>query len=157
MVRRSLLRLALVASAVAVPAVSAQAPAPTVSDSGFTASPAVLRVSLYRYADGMQQAVIDDMRMHLVPIWEAYKAAGIILSYSTMTNATASSKDDWQFGIVFTYANYAALDGLGAKTAPITLKHYGTAAARTAANDARNKMRTLVSTNLVNVSTYTRK
>jgi len=157
MIRRHLVRLALIASSIAVPAVSAQAPAPAVSDSGFTPSPALLRVTLYRYADGMQQAVIDDMRMHLIPIWEAYKAAGIILDYSTMTNATASSKDDWQFGVVFTYANYAALDGLGAKQAPITLKHYGSAAARTAANDARAKMRTQVSTNLVNVSRYTRK
>ena len=156
MIRRRLVRLALLASVIALP-LSAQAPAPTVSDSGFTAAPVLLRVSLYRWADGMQQAVADDIRMHLVPLWEAYKAAGIILNYSTMTNATASSKDDWQFGIVLTYANYAALDGLGAKTGPITLKHYGSAAARTAANDARAKLRTLVSTNLVSASSYTRK
>ena len=157
MIRRRLVRLALLASVSALPTLSAQAPAPTVSDSGFTAAPVLLRVSLYRWADGMQQAVVNDMRMHLIPIWEAYKAAGIILNYSTMTNATASSKDDWQFGIVLTYANYAALDGLGAKTGPITLKHYGSAAARTAANDARAKLRTLVSTNLVSASSYTRK
>jgi phage gpG-like protein len=156
MIRRRLVRLALVASIIAVPTLSAQAPA-AVSDSGFTATPALLRVSLYRFADGMQQATLADMRMHLIPIWEAYKAAGIILDYSTMANVTASSKDDWQLGIVFTYANYAALDGLGAKQAPITLKHYGSAAARTAANEARNKLRILVSTNLVNVSRYTRK
>ena len=156
MARRFLLRLALLASVVVVPAVSAQTPV-ALADSGFTATNAIMRVSLYRNADGMQQAVLDDMRRHLIPIWEAYKAAGLVVSYSTMTNATASSKDDWQFGIVLTYRNYAALDSLGAKTAPITLKHYGTAAARTAANEARNKMRILVSTNLINGTTYTRR
>lgn len=156
MVRRTLVRLALLASVVAVPAASAQAPS-TVSDSGFTATPALLRVTLYHYADGMQQAAVADMRTHLIPIWEAYKAAGIILNYSTMTNATASSKDDWQFGIVFTYKNYAALDSLGARQAAITLKHYGSAAARTAANDARAKLRVVVSSNLVNATSYTRK
>jgi hypothetical protein len=154
MVRRSLLRLALLASVVAVPAASAQG---IVADSSFTATNALLRVSLYRFADGMQQAARDDMRMHLIPIWEAYRAAGIIQNYSTMTNATASSKDDWQFGVVFTYKNYAALDSVGPKQAAITLKHYGTAAARTAANDARGKLRILVSTNLVNTRGYTKK
>jgi len=154
MIRRSLVGLALLACLVAVPVVSAQAPA--VSDSGFKATPALLRVSLYRFADGMQQAVLDDMRTHLIPIWEAQRAAGLIVNYSTMTNVTASSKDDWQFGIVLTYKNYAALDSLGAKTAPITLKHYGTAAARTAANDARAKLRTLISTNLVTAQTYSK-
>ena len=156
MARRFLIRLALLASVVVVPTASAQAPV-TLADSGFTATNAVLRVSLYRYADGMQQAVLEDMRRHLIPIWEAYKTAGIIVNYSTMTNATASSKDDWQLGIVLTYANYAALDSLGARMAPITLKHYGTAAARTAANEARAKMRILVSTNLVNATNYSRR
>jgi hypothetical protein len=154
MIRRSLVRLALLASVVVVPAVSAQAPA--VADSGIKATQAILRVSLYRYADGMQQAVIDDMRTHLIPIWEAQRVAGTILNYSTMTNSTASSKDDWQFGVVLTYKNWGAIDSLGARNGPITLKHYGTAAARTAANDARAKMRILVSTNLVTASSYTK-
>ena len=156
MIRRSIVRLAVLASVVVVPAVRAQAPA-AVPDSGITATPALLRVTLYRYADGMQQAAIADMRQHLIPIWEAYRAAGIILNYSTMTNATASSKDDWQFGIVFTYKNYAALDSLGARQAAITLKHYGSAEARTAANEARAKLRVMVSSNLVNASSYSKK
>ena len=155
MVRRSLVRLALLASVVAVPAVSAQGPIG--ADSSFTVTNALLRVSLYRYADGMQQAALTDMRDHLIPIWEAYRAAGIIQNYSTMTNATANSKDDWQFGVVFTYKNYAALDSVGPKQAAITLKHYGTAAARTAANEARAKTRILVSSNLVNTRGYAKK
>lgn len=154
MIRRSLVRLALLASVVAVPVASAQAPA--VSDSGIKATSAIMRVSLYRYADGMQQAVLNDMRTHLIPIWEAQRAAGIIVNYSTMTNTTASSKDDWQFGVVLTYKNWAAIDSLGARNGPITLKHYGSAEARTAANQARAKMRVQVSSNLINASSYSR-
>jgi hypothetical protein len=156
MSRRFLVRLALLASVTAVPTVSAQAPG-ALADSGFTATSAILRVTLWRFADGMQQTALTDMRTHLVPIWEAYKAAGIILDYSTMANTTANSKDDWQLGLVFTYKNFAALDSLGPRQAAITLKHYGSAAARTAANEARAKMRVLVSSNLVNATSYTRK
>src|SRR5688572_33260994 len=117
MIRRSLLGLAL-ASVVAVPAISAQGAA--VADSGIAATGAVMRVSLYRYADGMQQAVLADMRTHLIPTWEAQRAAGILVNYSTMTNASPSSRDDWQFGIALTYKNWAALDSLGPRNAPIT-------------------------------------
>jgi hypothetical protein len=155
MVRRIVAGFALVASIVAVPSASAQAPA-VPADSGIKPHPAIIRVSLYRFADGMQQAAVTDLRTHLIPIWEAEKQAGIILGYSTMANVTASSADDWQLGIVLTYKNFAALDSLGARTNAITLKHYGSEAARTATNDARAKLRKLVSSNLVNVSTYSR-
>ena len=155
MIRRSLLGLAFLSSIVAVPAISAQGAA--VADSGIAATGAVMRVSLYRYADGMQQAVQADMRMHLIPTWEAQRAAGILVNYATMTNASPSSKDDWQFGIALTYKNWAALDSIGAKIAPITLKHYGSAEARTAALQARNRMRVLISSTLINAASYARR
>ena len=75
---------------------------------------------------------------------------------STMANFNPSSRDDWQMGITITYKDYAALDGLGAKTGPITLKHYGSEIARTLAGDARAKLRVLMSSNLINVNTYAR-
>ena len=155
MIRRPLLGLALLASVVAVPAVSAQGAA--VADSGIAATAAVMRVSLYRYADGMQQAVQADLRTHLIPTWEAQRAAGILVNYATMTNASPSSRDDWQFGIALTYKNWAALDSIGAKIAPITLKHYGSAEARTAALEARNRMRVLISSTLINATSYARR
>jgi len=157
MVRRSLVGLALVASVIAVSSASAQAAgAPAVADSGIKATNIIMRVSLYRFAEGMQQAAIADVRTHLIPIWEAEKQAGIIIGYSTMANFNPSSRDDWQLGITLSYKNNAALDSLGARTAPITLKHYGSAAARTAAGDARAKLRVLMSSNQIGVATYGR-
>lgn len=157
MVRRTLIGLALVASAVAAPSASAQvAGAPAVADSGIKATSVIMRVSLYRFAEGMQAAALADLRTHLIPVWEAQKAAGIIVGYSTMANFNPSSRDDWQLGITLSYKNYAALDSLGARTGPITLKHYGSDAARTAAADARAKLRVLMSSQLVSLATYNR-
>ena len=157
MIRHSLVGLALFASVVAVSPASAQVVgAPAIADSGLKPSSVIMRVSLYRFVEGMQPAAFADLRTHLIPIWEAEKQAGILVGYSTLGNVNQSSRDDWQLGITLTYKNFAALDSLGARTGPITLKHYGSAAARTAAGDARAKLRTLVSSQLVNVATYSR-
>jgi len=153
MVRRLVVGLALVASAVVVSPASAQA----VSDSGITATNAVMRVSLYRIADGQGPTLMQDLRTHLVPAWEAQRQAGIILNYSTMANPNPTSPNDWQMGIVITYQNYAALDSVGARSGPITLKHYGTAEARMAGGEARNKLRTLISSQLITVASFSRK
>jgi hypothetical protein len=158
MISRLLVGLALVASVVTVSPASAQgAAAPTVADSGIKVANAVMRVSLYRFAEGMQPAAITDLRTHLIPIWEAERQAGVIVNYSTMSNTNRRTEDDWQLGIAITYWNYAALDSLGARTNPITLKHYGSEAARTAANEARAKLRIQVSSQLINVASYSRK
>jgi hypothetical protein len=155
--RRALVGLALVASVVAVSPVAAQAAGAAVADSGIQATTGIMRVSLYRYAEGMQQAAGADMRTHLVPVWEAQRQAGIIVNYAMMNNPNPNSPADWQFGIAITYKNFAALDSVGAKTGPITLKHYGSAEARTAAGEARAKLRVLVSSNLINVASFSRR
>lgn len=156
MYRRFFAGLAIVASVAIAPSLAAQVAADAPSDSGIKQTSSIMRVTLYRWAEGMQAAGQADMRMHLVPVWEAQKQAGILLDYSTMTNLTASGPEDWQFGVVLVYKNFAAMDSLGARNAPITLKHYGTAAARTAAGDARAKLRKQISTNLVNGQRYSR-
>ena len=155
MVRHRLVGLALVASVVAAAPAAAQVAAP-VADSGIKSTSVIMRVSLYRFADGMQQAALTDMRTHLIPIWEAEKQAGLIVNYSTMANPNPSSREDWQYGIVLSYKNNAALDSLNARAGPITLKHYGSAEARTAAGDARQKLRVLMSSNQINSTLYSR-
>lgn len=97
MIRNSLVGLAFVASVTLVPVASAQNP--TVSDSGFTATNSIMRVTRYRWVDGQMQAGQADMRTHLIPVWEAQKAAGVIVGYSVINNTGQSSPEDWQFGI----------------------------------------------------------
>jgi len=138
-----------------VPAsLTAQGAAP--ADSGIQATTIIMRVNYFRWADGMQGAGLTDLRTHLVPIWEAEKKAGILQSYSLLINTTPASPNDWTFAIALGYKNYAAMDSLGPRTGAITLKHYGSADARTAANQARQKLRIPVSTKLVNNVTFSR-
>jgi len=47
---------------------------------------------------------------------------------------TADEPGDWDVAVAFQYKNLAALDGLGERTDPITLKTYGSADARRQAN-----------------------
>jgi hypothetical protein len=109
----------------------------------------VSRVLLMRVNPGMGQEFNRDMRQHLLPVWEEEKAAGILVNYSVFTNTTASSPDDWGVGYTLTYPNWAALDSLGARTGPITLRHYGSAEARTAAGMRRDQLRTVVQSMLL--------
>lgn len=133
--RLSILSLAAVLALSAPPAIAQQAAAPT----------AISRVTLYRIPAGQRPAFDKDMKENIFPIWEAQKKAGIIVSYAVFTKTTRDGENDWQVGTTVTYANWGALDGIGAKTDPITLKHYGSAERRTAAGDARNTFRVAVS------------
>jgi hypothetical protein len=148
--------LALVALAAMASSLPAQQPV-NPADSGVTSEPGpVMRVSYYRVNPGMGQEFQRDLRQHLVPIWEAQKAAGIILGYTVATNQTTDSPDDWNVVFAVTYANWAALDSLGARSAAITLRHYGTAQARTAVGNGRNAFRTLVRSSLMRVQNISR-
>jgi hypothetical protein len=148
--------LALVAFAAVVSPLPAQQ-APDPADSGVTMSGGpVMRVSFFKVNTGMGQENQRDLRQHLVPIWEAEKAAGIILGYTVVTNLTTDTPDDWTVAFALTYPNFAALDSLGARTGPITLKHYGSAEARTAAGNRRDQLRTLVRSSLMRVVNITR-
>jgi hypothetical protein len=132
-----------------LPAVAQQAPVRTTTT-------AVNRTTLYRLLPGQGAAYAQDVFEHGMPVLEEQKKAGIITGYQFFSKATTESPDDWNVGVTVTYANYAALDNLGAKLDPITLKHYGTAEKRTAAAAARNQIRTLVRSTLTTTVSYNR-
>lgn len=96
------------------------------------------------------------MPLHLIPIYEEFKKAGIIVSYSFFGKSTLESPDDWTFGTMLTYPNYAGLDNLGSRTNAITLKHYGTAERRTLVGNGRNAIRTAMSSQLVTNQAFSR-
>lgn len=116
----------------------------------------ISRVTLFKINPGQGGAYNRDVVDNLIPIYEEYKKAGLLVSYSFFSKTTTESPDDWGVGVMLTYANWAALDNLGPRTAPITLRHYGTAERRTAAGNARNELRTVVSSFLVGNQTFTR-
>jgi hypothetical protein len=116
----------------------------------------VSRVTLLRINPGQIAAFNRDVVDNIIPIYEGYKKAGIIVSYTLFNKSTLDEEGDWQRGTTLTYANWAALDGLAAKLDAVTLAHYGTAEKRAAANAARASLATTVSAFYTTGVTYTR-
>jgi hypothetical protein len=114
----------------------------------------VSRAVLFRVNPGMRPAFDQDVMTNQIPVFEEEKKAGIITGYQFFNNVTADNPNDWNVGMLITYANYAALDGLGDRVDPIELKHYGSAAKRQAAGEHRNQIRTVVSNRLIRMVNY---
>jgi hypothetical protein len=126
---------------------SAQNPTPN------TTAGAVTRVVCIRIHQGRGEEFWADIRKNLKPIYEAEKAAGLLLDYGFATKSTKDNENDWDVALTLTYKNYAALDDFGAKADPITLKHYGSAAARYAANQKRGENASTVANFLIRQQT----
>jgi hypothetical protein len=116
----------------------------------------VTRVILLKINPGQRPAFDQDVMDNLIPVYEEEKKAGIITNYTMFNNVTTDNPNDWSVGLTLTYANYAALDTLGERADPITLKHYGSATQRQAAGDHRNQLATVVSSRLIREIHYAR-
>ena len=121
----------------------AQAGSPNTTPTGVT------RVTLIRILPNEGPAFWQDVRQHLKPIYEEQKRQGIIQDYGFSTKSSTDSENDWGVALTLTYKNWAALDDAAARTEPITLAHYGTAARRTDANTARGTHGRIVQSFLV--------
>src|SRR5271168_1873972 len=86
---------------------------------------AVERVTLIHILPGHSDAFFADLKANIIPIWDAAKAAGLIVDYQIFLNQTTSSPDDWDIGYSLTYKNMAALDGLPDKAYDLRMKHFG--------------------------------
>lgn len=109
----------------------------------------VTRIVLIHIKPGHTDQFWQDFRQHLKPVYDEQKRQGILTGYSVSTKVTSDSPDDWNVALSLTYANWAALDNLLSRTDSITLAHYGSAANRTAAGNARIEHGTVVSSFLV--------
>jgi hypothetical protein len=98
---------------------------------------AVERVVLLKITPGHSDALMADFKKNVVPIWEAEKAAGLIVGYQMFLNQTTSGTGDWDFGYSLTYKNMAALDGLPDKIYDVRMKHYGDQSAEQKVIDKR--------------------
>lgn len=132
-------------------AAHAQTPSPTPGPA--TTAGNVSRVTYFDVLPGKNNEFMTFLRTHTLPIMEEQKKQGLILNYSYFSKPTTDGPGDWDIGVVITYKNYAeAIDfnaERNAKFDAIGLAHYGTADARTKANDSLNAMRTVTSSMLV--------
>ena len=109
----------------------------------------VERVVLIHINAGRGDGFWADMKKNTLPIWEAQKAAGLIVDYQWFVNQTTSSPNDWNVGYTLTYKNMAALDGLADKAYDIRMKHYGDQAAEQKVVDKRVENAHVVSSYLL--------
>jgi hypothetical protein len=109
----------------------------------------VERVVRVHILPGHAAAFYADFKANSIPLFEAEKSTGLIVSYRTFLNQTANSTDDWDFGYAIVYQNMAALDGLADKIYPLRMKHYGDQNAEQKVLDKRYENAHLVSSFLI--------
>ena len=118
----------------------------------------VSRIVYFDVLPGKGNDNTNHIRKNQMPILEEQKKQGLILSYGFFNKPATDGPGDWDLGLVITYKNYAdAIDAnpeRAAKFDAIGLKHYGSAEARTTANDAANGFRTVVRSYLVRGVTF---
>ena len=85
----------------------------------------VERVVLIHTLPGHSDAFFADFKKNVVPLWDAEKAAGLIVDYQIFLNSTTSGPEDWDIGYSIVYKNMAALDGLPDKVYELRMKQYG--------------------------------
>lgn len=110
---------------------------------------AVERVVLIHVLPGHNAAVMADMKKNLVPILEAEKSSGLIVSYQLFLNTTRSGPDDWDIGYALVYKNMAALDGLSDKLYDLRMKQFGDQAAEQKVLDKRAEEAHVVSSMII--------
>jgi hypothetical protein len=108
----------------------------------------VWRVNYLSTKPGKFNDAQKDIREHFSKVYADAKAQGLVLDYKVFLNATSTGPTDWNIATAVLYKGYSALDGLAGKLDPITLKHYGSAEARTQAGAKRADLWTTVSSAL---------
>ncbi len=105
----------------------------------------VWRVNYLNVKPGKFNDSLKDLSENFNKVMMQAKAQGLILEHRVFLNATSTGPDDWDIATAVLYKGYGALDGLAGKMDPITLKHYGSAEARTQAGAKRADLWTTVS------------
>ncbi|MBX3299015.1 MAG: hypothetical protein KF736_06075 [Acidobacteria bacterium] len=136
-------------------AADAQTPAPTPDP---TTPGMVSRVTYMDVLPGKTNELTTFLRTYTMPILEEQKKQGLIASYGFFTKPTTEGPGDWDLGLVVTYKNYAdAIDFSAERNAKfdfIALARFGSADARTKANDLLNTLRTVTQSMLVRGITF---
>ena len=118
-----------------------------------TAAGPVCRVTLTGTKPGKNADFIRFRRENNKPIFDEQIKQGLIVSYTYYSKPINLGPDDWDIALVVCFKNYAdAIDSNPArdeKLNQISLKHFGSAEARTKAMNGLNDLRDVVSSTLI--------
>jgi len=109
----------------------------------------IWRITLVKILPGKLNDFMIDLRKNVKPTYEEFKKQGIIMEYSISLKSTTEGPDDWNVAIALKYKSFASLDGLIAKTDPVTLKLYGSKEARQQAVTKRTEVARIISSFLM--------
>ena len=144
-------RLCLLAMLLCICAIGAQAQTPAATPNPTSPGP-VWRITYYRIKPGKGAEFTRDLRENFKPVIDEAIKQGLILDYKWFTKPTDDGPTDWDRALVIVFRNYAEALDFSAERAQklndITLKHYGTAEARTKHDDALRDLRDVVSSHL---------
>lgn len=145
-------RIYLITMLLGLFAIGAQSQTPSPTPAPENRNGPVWRVTYYKIKPGKGAEYVKYLREHAAVILAEQKKQGLILDFKYLSQPTFDSPNDWDIAAIVVYKNYAdALDFNAeriAKMNEISLKHYGTAEARTKANDSLNDLQTVLSSQL---------
>ena len=113
----------------------------------------VSRVTYSDVVPGKGNAFGISLLTNHMPLLAEQKRQGLIADYKYFGKPTTNGPGDWGVAVMITYRSYAEMIDAnperGAKFDAISLKHYGSAEARTKAGDLLDELRTVVSSNII--------
>lgn len=125
----------------------AQVPERTVGDGP------VWRITYFKIKPGKGADYIKFLREHAKPTLDEQKKQGLILDYKYFSQPTTNGASDWDVAqaVAFkTYGEALDYDEMRAKAFnEIGLKHYGSAEARTKANEYRDSLRDTIAVRFI--------
>jgi hypothetical protein len=109
----------------------------------------VWRVQLVRVKPTQMDAYLSSLRKNSKPILEEEKRQGMIVDYKFFLKQTKNSPEDWDLCIAVQYKNWAAMDGLAAKTEMVRDKVLGGKQQDQQVGESRLQMRELITVDLL--------
>ena len=109
----------------------------------------IWQITLIRVKPTQFDAYLTSLRANSKSIYDEMKKEGVILDYKVFLNTTKHDPQDWDIPIGVEYKNFAALDGLTAKSEAIRDKVLGSKQNALQIGEKRADMREIISTMLL--------
>lgn len=118
---------------------------PVLAQEHYTEGP-VWQVSMIRVKPTQEDAYLTSLQEKSKPFLEEEKRQGMIMDYKWFFNMTKHDPQDWDMALAVEYKNFAALDGMAAKSEAIRDKIFGTKQAAQQVGEKRQEIREIVQT-----------
>ncbi len=119
-----------------------------VAQEHFTEGP-VWRVTLVKVKPAQMDAYLTSLRQASKPLLDEQKRQGLIMDYKVFLKETQEGPHDWDIALAVEYKNYAAMDGLTAKSEAIRDKVMGGKQQAQQVAEKRTEIREIVSSELL--------